>query len=353
LATIEPGEDLLSILRSGQASRELRLFAARDLLPLDPDDRIRALLVVASDADPEASEAAHQTLRATPPDTLTRFLTEADPDTAEIAAVARVTDDPFVLERIIRHRTVSDETLLELARTVTGAPQEALIINQVRLLRQPALIDALLENSELTGDGRRRLNELREEFFEKSVRRQEAEQARIEKERQALEEAEAADAAAAAEPGGETGEPAADLGQASPDLATAFRKIARMTAAEKIDLAHRGSKDERRILIADVNRLVWQAVLKSRALSFAEVETFCSMRHLDAEIFRTISENRQWMRRPVVVLALVRNPSVSLTITLPLVKHLNLRDLRTVTKDRNLPEGLRVAARKFLIDRKV
>lgn len=328
----------------------MRLFAARGLLPLEPFDRLRALLAVSTDEDAEAAETATETLRLTPPDELSRFLREGEPDGDQIEAVARVADDSFVLEQVVRHREVADETLLALARTVTGAPQEALIVNQVRLLRQPALIEALLENPELTADGRRRLNELREEFFDKEARRREGELARLEKERREEEEAAAAPLAAGqvADAEAPTQEPGVEE---APDLAAAFRKIAFMTVAEKIDLAHRGSKEERRILITDPNRLVWQAVLKSRALSFTEVEGFCTMRHLDPEIFRAIAENRQWIRRPTIILALVRNPAVALTITLPMVKMLNLRDLRSVMRDRNLPEGLRVAARKFFADR--
>ena len=74
---------------------------------------------------------------------------------------------------------------------MAGAPQEALIVNQVRLLRQPALIEALYSNPDLTADGHRRLDELREEFFEKGKRRKEQERLRREEEeRRARQEAE-------------------------------------------------------------------------------------------------------------------------------------------------------------------
>src|SRR5262249_35561429 len=85
-----------------------------------------------------------------------------------------------------------------MAATVSGAPQDALIVNQARLLRTPDLIDALLGNPTLTVDGRRRLFELREEFFEKEKRRREQERLSQEAEEQRLRD-EAASAAAAAE----------------------------------------------------------------------------------------------------------------------------------------------------------
>jgi hypothetical protein len=79
-----------------------------------------------------------------------------------------------------------------------------------------------------------------------------------------------------------------------------------------------------------------------------EVEGFCMMRQLDHELFRRISRNREWMRKLAVQSALVKNPAVPLDITLPLVKLISPRDLRGVTKDPNLPEGVRLMARKLL-----
>src|SRR5439155_25598906 len=90
----------------------------------------------------------------------------------ELDVIARACQDPFVLEQVIRDRNVGDHTLEGLARTVTGAPQEALVVNQVRLLRQPSLIEALFENPDLTSDARRRLKEIREEYLDQQIRRE-------------------------------------------------------------------------------------------------------------------------------------------------------------------------------------
>ena len=71
------------------------------------------------------------------------------------------------------------------------------------------------------------------------------------------------------------------------------------------------------------------------------------MRHLGAEIFQEIASTREWIKKPRIQLALVTNPAVPLSITLPLVKYLGLRDLRNIGRDRNLPEGVRQMARKI------
>ena len=363
MATRDPAEprDLVSLLRTGEAPRDIRQYAAQGLLPLDADGGMRALLVVVDDAEPDIAKAALARLAATPPDEFTRFLRQGAPTSMELDVIGRRTEDSFVLEQIIRNKNVADETLLGLARTVTGAPQEALIVNHVRLLRLPSVIDALFENPNLTVDGRRRLLEIREEFFDKEQRRKEAERRRLEEE--------AAQAAAAGAIGALTAEEQAEVDAARAEDAgrstltdeefrrlqsegAIFRKIATMTVSEKIKLAYSGGKEERRVLIGDSNRLVGAAVLKSRGITPNEIEAICQMRHLDDYIYRTIAGRREWVRMPPIVLALVKNPKVPLVITLPLVKHVPLREIRSIAHDSNLAEGLRIMARKALEEKR-
>ncbi len=352
-------QDIVSIVRSADASRDLRLFAARGLLPLERDDRLRALLAVVEDADPDIQGPARETLAAVPPDDAVRFLNEGDPSRGELDILSQHSEDPFVLERIIRHRDVGDETLLRLAGNVAGAAQDALIVNQVRLIRQPALIDALLANTSLTPDGRRRLRELQEEFFEKETRRREQERVRREEdELRARQEAEGIVFEEAAEAAPDSADPLAGLGEEVPEdefnranLAQIFRRISVMTIKEKVELAQKGTKEERRILIADANTIVSLAVLNCESIGMAEVEAFCAMRHLHTQIFQEIASTREWIKRPKIQFALVTNPSVPLSVTLPLVKYLNMRDLRNIKRDRNLAEGIRMAARKILFDK--
>ena len=354
--------ELVSALRAPDAPHELRSFAARGLLPLERDDRMRALLAVLQDPDEALVATARGTLAGVPLDDISLFLDRGEPTETELDVVSRFTDDPFVLERVIRNRLASNDTLLRLASVVTGAPQEALIVNQVRLLREPGLIDALLANPGLTIDGRRRLMELREEFFEKEVRRREQERIRREEEEQrARDEAagivfgEAAHAEQEADAGEALGEEISaetEAEYARVGLGEVYKRIAVMTVKEKVELAQKGTKEERRILIADMNRLVSLAVLRCESITNAEIELFCNMRHLHAEIYTEIAATREWIKKPKIQLALVTNPAVPLNITLPLVKHLNMRDLRNIMRDRNLPEGIRTSARKLLYEKR-
>src|SRR5438477_8947847 len=82
----------------------------------------------------------------------------------------RASQDPVILEALIRNRAVADEDVIELARRADAAVQEIVVINHARILRAPQILDALLQNPHLSGEARRRALETREEFFEKKAR---------------------------------------------------------------------------------------------------------------------------------------------------------------------------------------
>jgi hypothetical protein len=297
-----------------------------------------------------------------PPDGLVQFVKAGGAAEDDLDVLAREIDDPFVLEEIIRSRSTGDETLLHLARSATGRPQDALIANHARLLGEPGIIRALLENPALSSEGRRLLAELKEEFFEKSARLREAEEDDTEEERAGGEAEGLEDVGELDDLGDEgdlegTGE---DSSPAPPEgddehslfIGALYRRIGLMTVSQKIKLAYTGSKEERHILIGDSNKLVGIAVLKARAISVNEAESFAAMRNLDEEIYRRISSNREWMRKPAMVITLVRNPRVPIDITLPLLKRLAIRDLRVVCRDRNLATVLRSTARRFMVQKR-
>ena len=100
-------EDLLSLLRSHSAAHEVREFAARGVLPLESDDRIRALFAVLMDPDPEIVLSARETLAEFPPDMFAEFLRGERISAAEIEAVSSQTDDAIVPSRSSGTRNVS------------------------------------------------------------------------------------------------------------------------------------------------------------------------------------------------------------------------------------------------------
>ena len=117
---------------------------------------------------------------------------------------------------------------------------------------------------------------------------------------------------------------------------------------ERMKLAMKGTRSQRAQLIRDSNKLVAAAVLSSPKLTETEVEAFAKMANVSEEVLRAISINRTWMKNYGVVAGLTRNPKTPPGISMHLVQRLNEKDLKMLTTDRNVPEAVRLAARKFL-----
>lgn len=126
------------------------------------------------------------------------------------------------------------------------------------------------------------------------------------------------------------------------------KPLASLTVAEKLKLAMRGTREQRSVLVRDPNKIVAAAVLSSPKLSESEVESFARMTNVSEEVLRVIGGNRAWIRSYAVACALVKNPKTPIAVSLGLVPRLNERDLKTLSTDRNLPEAVRLAVRKFI-----
>jgi hypothetical protein len=118
---------------------------------------------------------------------------------------------------------------------------------------------------------------------------------------------------------------------------------------ERLKLATKGTREQRAALIRDPNKLIAVAVLSSPKLNESEVEAFARMGNVSEEVLRIIGNNRSWTKNYGVVAALVRNAKTPPAISLNLLARLNERDLKMLSIDRNVPEGLRVAARKYVV----
>ena len=145
-------------------------------------------------------------------------------------------------------------------------------------------------------------------------------------------------------------EPSADE-QEGDDERTALQKIAAMSPAQRLALAMKGTREERAILVRDPNRIVAVAVLSSPKISEAEVESIAKMANVSEEILRIIGHTRVWLKKYTIVSALARNPKTPLGVSLTLLSRLLEREVKALSTDRNVPETLRIAARKKLSEK--
>jgi hypothetical protein len=127
------------------------------------------------------------------------------------------------------------------------------------------------------------------------------------------------------------------------------KRLGDMSVPEKVKCAMKGTREMRAVLIRDPNRIVASAVLSCPKVTEQEVETFARMANVSDDILRTIGTTRAWMKNYNIMLGLTKNPKTPLAMTLTLLHRLNDRDLRAVSIDRNVPEPLRLAARKKVV----
>jgi hypothetical protein len=136
---------------------------------------------------------------------------------------------------------------------------------------------------------------------------------------------------------------------AEEDERTALQRISAMNVAQRITVAMKGSREERAILIRDPNKIVAVAVLSSPKLTETEVEAIARMASVSDEILRMVANTRAWMKNYGVVAGLTKNPKTPLAISMNLLARLNDRDLRVLSTDRNIPDVLRLTARKKVV----
>ncbi len=136
-----------------------------------------------------------------------------------------------------------------------------------------------------------------------------------------------------------TGEPAERI--------SAVRRLANLSVPARIKAAIQGSREERAILIRDPNRIVAAAVLSSPKLTEGDVETIARMTNVSDDVLRAIGLNRSWTRNYSVVSALTRNAKTPIGVALTLLPRLTERDVKLLSTDRNVPEPVRLSARKM------
>jgi hypothetical protein len=133
------------------------------------------------------------------------------------------------------------------------------------------------------------------------------------------------------------------------DRESIVQKIAQMSFTDRLKAAMKGTKEMRAILIRDPNKMISAAVLSSPKVTESEAAGFARMASVSDDILRAIGHNRAWMKSYAVVVGLARNPKTPVAMSLKLLARLQDRDVQAVSVDRNVPEPLRIAARKKVL----
>lgn len=126
-----------------------------------------------------------------------------------------------------------------------------------------------------------------------------------------------------------------------------MQKINSLDVKGRIQLALKGNKEERSILIRDGTKVVALAVLEAPKLSDGEVEKFALQKNVLEAVLRQIPLKRRFMKNYIVVRNLVSNPRTPLDLGLGLMKHLLAQDLKNISANKEVSETVRKLALKM------
>ncbi|HET7209855.1 MAG TPA: hypothetical protein VFI95_25005 [Terriglobales bacterium] len=126
-----------------------------------------------------------------------------------------------------------------------------------------------------------------------------------------------------------------------------LQKIAKLDIKGRIQLAMKGNKEERSILIRDGTKIVALAVLDSPKVTDGEVEGFASQKNVLEAVLRGIPMKRRYAKLYPVVRNLVFNPRTPLDLSLGLMKNLLVNDLKNLSSNKEVSDTIRKLAMKM------
>lgn len=348
-------------IKAGSVAIPVKQAAARGILPVSREELIEILVFLADDPDPAIAQQARQSLEAFPDEVLKPILESSFTSESIFDFFSR---PPFrskqLLETTILNTAAPDSVIARLAEQVEVHLIDAILINLMRVLRYPEILNSLEKNPNNTPDTRRRLGEVRVEFFEKrntfvpvapfspGEEYGEAGAAAddlvesIEAHPISTNESHDAVVAATAHLLEQDGVQVAD------EKMTLLQKIARMTIAERVQVAIKGTRDERLVLIRDSNKVVSRAVLQSPKISENEIEAISQMRNVNEETLRLVGHSRSWAKNYSILHNLVRNSRTPVGTTLSLLNRLMARDLKALSRNKNIPEVVRKSSHRLV-----
>jgi len=306
---------LLEEIRSGRPAQERKLAICSEASALPPEERVETLCILAADSDAAVREKAAGMLGTQPLKNVLAALARPGGGLEMFAyCAAEFARRPGVADALAQNPTCPIEILRPVIRYLSSSAVQELFEDLDRLSTSPTLVIALIACEVINADQRLLLLELQ---------------------RADPEPAEAfIEAMEAAEP---------DPGKRE----TLLQKLSRLRVVERVQLALKGGRGERLLLIRDPCKVVQRAVLQSPQLSEQEVEGFANMASLTDETLRLIAGNRRYRKNYTILRALMFNPKTPLEVTLHLLPHMRPQEIKFLTTNKNVADTLRTAAMRL------
>ncbi|MEY2395635.1 MAG: hypothetical protein QOF94_1980 [Acidobacteriaceae bacterium] len=151
-------------------------------------------------------------------------------------------------------------------------------------------------------------------------------------------------AAATAQPAPHTFAPKKIANPQDEQRGSVLQKISRLDIKGRIQLAMKGNKEERAILVRDGTKIVALAVLDSAKITDGEVERFAGQKNVLEALLRAIPMKRRFAKNYAVVRNLVSNPRTPLDTSLGLMKNLLVADLKNLSGNKEVADTIRKLA---------
>jgi hypothetical protein len=338
-----------------------KLMAAKGIAPLRPTELLVAIYQLSFDADPAVKAAAEASAGALPDKVLVPPLGEALPAAVIHFFAERIAPSrDEALAKILYNQVTLDATYVRLAAKLWERETEIIVQNEARLLRCPAIVQALFMNKQarmssvnraielcarnnVRVDGIPAFDEIAKAITEDPTATDpsvvDTEFAQVLQKVAEISDEEAADAEV--------------TGTKEKEETTSKRKspvidFMKLKLHEKIRLATLGNAYCRSNLIRDSNKMVSLAVIRSPLITDTEVVRYSGSRQIAEDVIRYIANQRDFTKMYQVKLNLAQNPKCPLGFSLRFLPTLHAEDLKALAKSKNIPSALAIAARKLV-----
>ena len=375
------------------ATFQAKMMAARGLVPFGPQDLATALYQLTFDTANHVAKAATPRINELPDNIMSAALgADLDPMVLDFYA-GQLLRKGNLIEQILLNNRTHDETFLTLARKLRDRELEILAGNQARLLRYPAIIEALYFNRNARMSTVQRLVELAARNGLKLDKIPHF--ADLTRSIFGEPEPAAPPAAPVAPPPMDEGPPDDDdyvaaeplLNEQDMAMDTAFHvamvewadededdfgedweeealdeldadgdheeiNLADLPINAKIRLATIGTASHRRMMIKDSNKMVSMAAISSPGVTETEAAKHAANRSLHEDVIRFISVKKEWQKNYMVKLSLVQNPKCPLAYSMRTLIYLRASDVKALGRSKAIPSALRQAAERLVKKRK-
>jgi hypothetical protein len=141
----------------------------------------------------------------------------------------------------------------------------------------------------------------------------------------------------------------ADLAASATVGTTTAFTAADASTAQKIQRALHGDRSDRLAMLRDINKSLHPYVLRNPGIQVDEIAWIARQPTVAPDALAYIAGKREWIQKPEIAAALVRNPKTPPPLAIKLLDLVAPSELRLLAKQTNVRDAVQRAARKKLL----